>query len=91
MEFTWEEPPVYAGLNLQGQALHLSQGDRLNPTMAYVFCENVAALHEACQAAGANITEALAVQPWQMREFEVTDPAGNRLIFGELLEPAAEG
>lgn len=90
VEFTWEEPPLYAILDLQGRSLHLSQGDRLSPTMAYVFCENVAALHEAYQAAGANITRPLATQPWNMQEFEVTDPAGNRLVFGESTESEGE-
>jgi uncharacterized glyoxalase superfamily protein PhnB len=35
------------------------------------------------QRAGGRISCPLETQPWDMREFEVTDPDGNRLIFGE--------
>lgn len=52
---------------------------------AYVFVDGVADYYEVVKARGADIREELQDYPWGMREFEVTDFDGNRLIFGEHL------
>ncbi len=88
-EFEWEEEGVlsYAIINLGEQSLHLTQTDKeTTPSIAYVFCAPVDKLYEQMKAAGAIIRSELQEYPWKMREFEVADPDGNRLIFGEGIE-----
>jgi len=87
--FEWQdsadEPMRYAILGRDEIELHLTASPDVHSSVAYCFVANVAGYHGAVQAAGANITEAIADQPWEMREFETKDPDGNVLIFGEHL------
>ena len=87
--FTWadrdSEPPRYAIVRQGNCELHLTLGRQPHATVAYVFVDRVKAFYDAAKAAGADITEDIEDQPWEMREFEVADPDGNRLIFGEHL------
>ncbi|WP_422378659.1 bleomycin resistance protein [Roseibium sp.] len=89
IRFEWKdseaEPVRYAILGRDGIELHLTASPDVQPSVAYCFVEDVAAYYTEVQAAGANITEAIADQPWEMREFETKDPDGNLLIFGEHL------
>ena len=92
-DFEWsnsENEPVNYAIVLQGDTeLHLTPNKEPHERVAYFFVRNVQAFHEAVKAKGADITRGITDLPWQMREFEVTDPDGNRLIFGEHLSPAA--
>lgn len=89
LNFAWPQdadaPIAYAILRQDACELHLSATDAARPGSAYFFVDNVAGLHAAALAHRAPITEKLKDQPWNMREFEVTDPDGNRLLFGEHL------
>lgn len=82
---TEQEPTRYTILQQGNTELHLSAAETPHPTVAYIFVGNVQAYHDAVKARGANISEAIQDHPWEMREFEVTDPDGNRIIFGEHL------
>lgn len=79
------EPPNYAIVRQGNCELHLTLSRQPHPTVAYIFVDRVGACYDALKASGANITHDIADQPWEMREFEVVDPDGNRLIFGEHL------
>lgn len=87
--FEWKdseaEPVRYAILGRDGIELHLTASADVQLSVAYCFVADVAAYYAEVKAAGANITEAIADQPWEMREFETKDPDGNVLIFGEHL------
>lgn len=89
IRFEWKdseaEPVRYAILGRDGIELHLTASADVQPSVAYCFVADVAAYYANVEAAGANITEAIADQPWEMREFETKDPDGNVLIFGEHL------
>jgi len=76
----------YAILCRDAVELHLSSGAARNQATAYCFVEDVDGYYAKVMKAGANITEALADQPWKMREFETRDPDGNALVFGEHLD-----
>lgn len=89
VSFEWADeegaPLSYAILRNGNCELHLSLSTQGNKAAGYFFVRAVEAYHGTVAAKGATITQALKDWPWQMREFEVTDPDGNRLIFGEAL------
>jgi uncharacterized glyoxalase superfamily protein PhnB len=82
--FTWEDPPRYACLCLGDAALHLNAyAPPATTSIVCIFCKGVDALQDELGARGANITRAVAKQPYGMREFVVTDLDGHQLVFGE--------
>lgn len=81
-----DDPPVYATLHADDVAIHLAldlDGDKAGSGSCCVFVSNVDALFEACVAAGAKITRELEDSPYGLRDFNLTDPDGNVLLFGE--------
>jgi uncharacterized glyoxalase superfamily protein PhnB len=83
VEFTWAEPPTYAGLRLGEANLHLAQSTRGTPSRVCFFCTGLDELHRQLVENGARITQPITVEPYNMREFWVADLDGNELIFGE--------
>ncbi len=87
--FEWADTPEedirYAILQSGNCELHLRYRETPHPTVAYVFVDGVKDYYEAVKTRHATITGEIDDHPWEMREFEVTDPDGNRLIFGEHL------
>lgn len=89
VEFEWQDPPTYAVLAAgESVQIHLSLADEppppdARPTLVNIFVYDVDALHEKVAARGANVTTSLETMEYGMREFEVTDPDGHRLIFGQ--------
>jgi len=49
---------------------------------AYLHVRDVDRIHAAWKAAGLPVTEARD-EPWEMREFHVVDPGGNRIRVGQ--------
>jgi catechol 2,3-dioxygenase-like lactoylglutathione lyase family enzyme len=87
VEFEWkdEEEVQYVVLSKGHTGLHLSQHQNPPPTVAYFFVSGVQKYYEALQTTDAMITEQIRDYPWEMREFELKDPDGHKLIFGEHL------
>ncbi len=87
--FQWadrpEDPVRYAILQNGNCELHLSHSKNPVRTQAYFFVDGVNEYYKAVKARAPNITCGIEDQPWEMREFEVADPDGNRLIIGEHL------
>ena len=79
------EPVRYAILQNGNTELHLTAAETSRQVVAYFFVDGVAAYYDAVKAAGAKITCEIEDLPWDMREFEIADPDGNRLIFGQHL------
>lgn len=92
--FEWsdsdDEPIRYAILFNGDTELHLSQTENPRRTTAYFFLHGVAEYYDRVRKTDARIAFEIEDQPWRMREFEVTDPDGNALIFGEHLDRIAE-
>ncbi|MES0883738.1 bleomycin resistance protein [Roseibium sp. SCP14] len=90
VRFEWAdregEPVRYAVLGRENAGLHLTQSDQVRQATAYCFVDGIDGYHALVKKAGANITEDIADQPWQMREFETVDLDGNVLLFGEHLD-----
>ena len=80
------EPVRYAVLERDKSGVHLTRSDNPGGTTAYCFVDGIDGFYALVKAAGANITEEIADQPWNMREFETVDPDGNVLLFGEHLD-----
>jgi len=80
VEFTWAEPPNYAGLRLGEACLHLAQSTRGTPSRVCFFAQG---LYRQLADNGAKITQPITVEPYNIREFWVADLDGNELIFGE--------
>ncbi len=55
---------------------------------AYVHVDGLDGLFAELEAAGANITRVIETTVYEVREFEVTDPDGNVVCFGEEIDPA---
>jgi len=58
---------------------------KLGFTCAYVYVDDVDALHAEFMAKGVPHLDPVQDQTWGMREFAVTDPDGNTLRFGQEL------
>ena len=74
------------------EILHLARPDgfdrQANRAAAYFHVQDAAAWHAAWSAGGADVTPVVD-QPWEMREFALTDPDGNRIRVGQNLTPTA--
>src|SRR5436305_45023 len=88
---TWQDPPVYAIVARDQQAIHFrcAEPPKANPNKysdelldAYVFVEDADALYAEYAARGVEFTRGPANMPWQSREFVVKDRDGRLLAFG---------
>ena len=80
------DPPVYATLHRDDVAIHLAldrDGEKAGSNSCCVFVTNVDALYEACVAAGAKIARQIEDSPYGLRDFNLSDPDGNVILFGE--------
>ncbi len=88
---TWHDPPVYAIVARDQQAIHFrcAQPPTANPNKysdelldAYISIQDADALFAEYAARGVEFTRALANMPWHSREFVVKDCDGRLLAFG---------
>ena len=88
---TWQEPPVYAIVARDQQAIHFrcAEPPTANPDKyadelldAYLLIEDADAPYAEYAAKGVEFTRALADTSWQSREFVVKDCDGRLLAFG---------
>ncbi len=91
VSFAWQdaddEPVRYVILARDTHQIHLTEHSEPRPAITYLFCHHIGALYDEMLASGADIHSELQHYPWDMMEFEVQDPDGNRLIFGESVSP----
>jgi catechol 2,3-dioxygenase-like lactoylglutathione lyase family enzyme len=88
--FTAGDPIRIAGVGLGFGSIHLRQGNP-SPTSAavYLVVDDVDGLYERQRSNGVVIAAAPARKPWGLREYELQDPDGYTLTFGQHV-PAAE-
>jgi uncharacterized glyoxalase superfamily protein PhnB len=88
---TWQDPPVYAIVARDEQAIHFrcAAPPTANPNKysdelldAYVIIEDPDALYAEYAARGVEFARGLANMPWGSREFVVKDPDGRLFAFG---------
>lgn len=85
--FTWGEPPVMAGVNLGDVQVFLNSGRAGSAEGSNVFfvVGDAEELHAFHQANGVEIVEAIDDRAWNIRDYIVRDPYGNRLGFGHYI------
>ena len=87
--FRYED--FYAGIDIDGQVLHLKLVDETDPSIEfvaqgdhfhlYIEVADLEARHEDLDGGGAHVS-VIKVQPWG-REFVVIDPDGHRIYYAE--------
>ncbi len=83
ISFKWREPIDYIILECQDRHIHLTLKKEKKPSIVYIIFNEVVKLYEKLKTKDVTITSELETLPWGMIEFEITDPDGNQLIFGE--------
>lgn len=82
--FSWEDQPRYVCLCLGEAAIHLnSYIPPAGPSHVCIFCNGIDALYARLEARGVRITEPIGDRAYGMRDFEVTDPDGHWIVFGQ--------
>lgn len=84
---SWGEPAEYA--RVQRDAVELAigiLGERFGPASVYAIVTGVDALYAEFAGRGVKIGREIGDQPYRMRDFDLLDPEGNRICFGEALE-----
>jgi uncharacterized glyoxalase superfamily protein PhnB len=88
---TWHDPPVYAIVARDHQAIHfrcaqppIANLNKYSDELldAYISIQDADALFAEYAARGVEFTRALANMPWHSREFVVKDCDGRLLAFG---------
>ena len=91
---TWQEPPVYAIVARDHQAIHFrcAEPPTANPGKyadelldAYILVDDADSLYAEYAARGVEFTRELGDTPWRSREFVVKDCDGRLLAFGSRL------
>jgi uncharacterized glyoxalase superfamily protein PhnB len=91
---TWQDPPVYAIIERDGQSIHFRCAPPPTPNPdkyedelldAYLHVENADTLYEEYTAKGVDFTRPLGNTPWNCREFVIKDCGGRLLAFGSTL------
>jgi catechol 2,3-dioxygenase-like lactoylglutathione lyase family enzyme len=93
-DFDWGDPPTFAGISLDKVQMFLAQGDP-NPAGCQVFFAvgDADELHALHRRNGVKILCPPTDRAWAIRDYEVEDADGHRLIFGHYIpvtEPKLE-
>lgn len=79
-------PPALVQVARDDIEVHLARNAGHSVASAYFNVRGVDAYYAEVRARGGNIIEAVGDRTSGMRDFVVTDPAGNKLSFGESLQ-----
>ncbi len=78
-------PTYYAVLKAGSASIHLTLSAEVNPEKnirIYIFSHDVEKFFEHCQSQGFQLND-LQDTDYEMKDFEVSDPDGHLLCFGE--------
>lgn len=87
LAWTWGNPLTHAGICRDGTSLDLivMPAGRQGTAMEYIRLRGVDAYHAELRRREVATTD-IGDRPYGLRDFEVIDPYGNRLAFGEPLQ-----
>ncbi len=95
VDFTYGEPPSYAGVYRGSVLLHLqaeSQTDRPpGGSAVYLYVEDADRTHTELRERGARIEKEPQDYPYGLRDFDVRDLDGNRLVIASPTEGHSVG
>ena len=84
VSFSWDEPAQYVCLCLGDAAIHLnSYVPPTGPSHVCIFCKGIDAFYARLIADGVNVTVPIADRAYGMRDFDITDPDGHWIVFGQ--------
>ena len=81
-DIVWTYPDKsIGGVARDGIAIFLSKQNDVSPNRHWIFADDIDATFEEMKARGANITEGIENKSWNLRQFTIEDPDGNRFTF----------
>ena len=87
----WQDPPTYAMVGRDEIRLAIGPRDgEFGPGTAYIHVEGVDALYAEFVSRKVAIHRPLEITEYRMKDFDLYDPDGNRLCFGETVESAED-
>lgn len=92
----WGDPPAFCIVGRGTVTLFLDQSrqDTLPVNQfwaAYIYVDDVDTLHDEFQDRGVEIPRGPEDQPYGCRDFDIRDPDGHLIAFGQDLQPSAAG
>lgn len=84
-DFDWGDPPTFAGVTLDKVQMFLSQGEPQSGSEVFFAVGDADELHEFHRQNGVKILCPPTDRAWAIRDYEVEDPDGHRLIFGHYI------
>lgn len=86
VDFVWGDPPTYACLCRDAVALHLVAdaiaGRPVGQGQLSIFVRDVDAIRAELAGKGARIVKPPRDYDYGMRDFDLVDPDGNRIVYG---------
>jgi catechol 2,3-dioxygenase-like lactoylglutathione lyase family enzyme len=83
LDFTWEDPPTYAGVRLDRVQIHLMPGDPGQGSAVNFVVDDVDGLYRFHAGQGVAVSGPPEDRPWGMRTYDARDPDGHWLGFGQ--------
>lgn len=93
----WGDPPCFCIVGRDTVTIFLDQSRKDDPLpvnqywAAYIYVEDVDALHDEVRAKGVDIVRAPTDTEYGCRELDVRDPDGHTIGFGQDLQPSPDG
>ena len=93
----WGDPPAFCIVGRGSVTIMLDASYDPGPLpvnqywAAYVYVDDVNALHREFQAAGVDIPRGPEDMEYGCRDFDVRDPDGHLIAFGQDLDPSQQG
>lgn len=85
----WGDPPSYGMVGRDGIRLGIAPSDKLfGPSAAYIHVTGVDGLYAEFLSRSVTVNRQLERTAYRMKDFDLFDPDGNRLCFGEMIETA---
>ncbi len=89
--FKWGDPVDYAVMKAGNVSIHLTQSDKdFRPNSQHIavmiFVSRIDELYKALRSEGVNITSEIGDRDYAMRDFDIADPDGHLLSFGQGIE-----
>lgn len=94
---TWQSEdgiPNFAIVVLDHITIGLTFSEAINSDVswsAYLYVEDIEVYSDQISGNGVKISRLLVEQPYGCKDFEIEDPDGNILCFGQDLSPGADG
>jgi uncharacterized glyoxalase superfamily protein PhnB len=87
----WQDPPTHAVIGRDHIRLGIAPRDQeFGPISLYLFLEGIDAFYAECLGRGLRPNRPLEVTGYGMNDFDLSDPDGNRICFGEPVESEAK-